>query len=112
VARSRAHLLDFVQLLSATREPANTFRLWCAAAPEVRRLAALPRPWQDTTTFDHSWRAASRRLPAGWSSLAAPRPHDTVGQLHPVQLRRARRRLIGEDPETLLVTVRAGSVRA
>jgi hypothetical protein len=83
----RSHLLDFVQHLSATREPANTYRLWCAAAvimggrcgtdsfhyfqmwlvglgrsaydaavvdpdslaaaPEVRRLAALPRPWSD-----------------------------------------------------------------
>ena len=27
----RRHLLDFVQLLSATREPANTYRLWRAA---------------------------------------------------------------------------------
>jgi hypothetical protein len=26
----RSHLLDFVQLLSATREPANTYRLWRA----------------------------------------------------------------------------------
>lgn len=83
----RSHLLDFVQHLSATREPANTYRLWRAAdiildgrcstdsfhyfqmwlvglgrdaydtaiadpdslasVPEVRRLAALPRPWQD-----------------------------------------------------------------
>lgn len=83
----RSHLLDFVQLLSATREPANTYRLWhaaqiimggfcstdsfhyfqmwlvglgrdsyeaataepdsLAAVPEVRRLAALPRPWPD-----------------------------------------------------------------
>ncbi|MEV6602441.1 DUF4240 domain-containing protein [Actinoplanes sp. NPDC051346] len=83
----RSHLLDFVQHLSATREPANTYRLWHAAEvimggwcgtdsfhyfqmwlvglgrdaydaaiadPDalallsaVRRLAALPRPWQD-----------------------------------------------------------------
>jgi hypothetical protein len=83
----RSHLLDFVQHLSATREPANTYRLWHAAeiimggwcstdsfhyfqmwivglgrdaydaaiadpdslalTPEVRRLATLPRPWQD-----------------------------------------------------------------
>ncbi|GAA2388963.1 DUF4240 domain-containing protein [Dactylosporangium salmoneum] len=28
---SRSHLLDFVQHLSATREPANTYRLWRAA---------------------------------------------------------------------------------
>lgn len=28
---SRSHLLDFVQLLSATRESANTYRLWRAA---------------------------------------------------------------------------------
>jgi hypothetical protein len=28
---ARSHLLDFVQHLSATREPANTFRLWRAA---------------------------------------------------------------------------------
>jgi hypothetical protein len=27
----RRHLLDFVQILSATREPANTYRLWRAA---------------------------------------------------------------------------------
>ncbi len=27
----RPHLLDFVQHLSATREPANTYRLWRAA---------------------------------------------------------------------------------
>jgi hypothetical protein len=84
---SRSHLLDFVQHLSATRGPANTYRLWRAAdiimaghcgmdsfhhvqmwliglgrltyeaakddpdslagVPEVRRLASLPRPWQD-----------------------------------------------------------------
>lgn len=83
----RRHLLDFVQHLSGTREPANTYRLWraadiimdghcstdsfhyfqmwlvglgreaydaaigdpdtLAAVPEVRRLAALPRPWPD-----------------------------------------------------------------
>ncbi len=83
----RSHLLDFVQHLSATREPANTYRLWRAAdvimgghcgtdsfhyfqmwlvglgrdaydaaiadpdtlasVAEVRRLASLPRPWQD-----------------------------------------------------------------
>jgi hypothetical protein len=83
----RSHLLDFVQHLSATREPANTYRLWHAAelimggwcstdsfhyfqmwlvglgrtaydaaiadpntlalASGVRRLATLPRPWQD-----------------------------------------------------------------
>ncbi|MFK3979056.1 DUF4240 domain-containing protein [Micromonospora sp. NPDC050397] len=83
----RPHLLDFVQHLSGTREPANTYRLWRAAdiimgegcgtdsfhyfqmwlvglgrdvyeaaiadpdslatAPEVRRIAALPRPWPD-----------------------------------------------------------------
>ena len=28
---SRSHVLDFVQHLSATREPANTYRLWRAA---------------------------------------------------------------------------------
>jgi hypothetical protein len=28
---SRSHMLDFVQHLSATREPANTYRLWRAA---------------------------------------------------------------------------------
>ncbi|MBM2614597.1 DUF4240 domain-containing protein [Actinoplanes sp. LDG1-06] len=83
----REHVLDFAQHLSATREPANTYRLWRAADiildgwcstdgfhyfqmwlaglgreayegaiaapdslaghPEVRRLAALPRPWAD-----------------------------------------------------------------
>ncbi len=83
----RSHLLDFVQQLSATREPASTYRLWRAAdiimdgrcstdafhyfqmwlvglgrdaydaaianpdrlatVPAVRRLAFLPRPWQD-----------------------------------------------------------------
>ncbi|MCU7726227.1 DUF4240 domain-containing protein [Actinoplanes sp. KI2] len=28
---SRSHVLDFVQHLSSTREPANTYRLWRAA---------------------------------------------------------------------------------
>jgi hypothetical protein len=33
---ARSHLLDFVAHLSATREPANTFRLWraCGVPPQ------------------------------------------------------------------------------
>lgn len=42
----RRHLLDFVQLLAATREPANTYRLWNAAQ-------IINRGWCGTDSFHY-----------------------------------------------------------
>lgn len=42
----RRHLLDFVQLLAATREPANTYRLWNAAQ-------IINRGWCSTDGFHY-----------------------------------------------------------